>query len=156
MKGHPNTKLTDRSGFPSVAHLEVTGASWKDATDEYLVGFSTESWGTDAANQTPAVLEMQRRLKGSIETSTTQAAAHAAEQIEQQRQHTAALRAFDEASARTAAAAAAQTTEVIELTKELKGLTIVLKWLTIAAVVFGAIQAISILVHFYRWYRGWL
>jgi hypothetical protein len=156
-KRHPDTKfITDKPGFPSVADIEVIGESWAQVTDEYLVGFSTQSWGTDAANQTPAVLEMQRRLKVSAEASIAQAAEHSAEQSKLQREHTAAIRDFDDASARSASAASAQTTEVIELTKELKNLTLVLKWLTIAAVFFSAIQGIGILVHLYRWYRGWL
>jgi hypothetical protein len=49
-----------------------------------------------------------------------------------------------------------QTDKVIELTEGLRRLTVVITWLTVAAVVFGGVQATAVLVHFYRWYRGWL
>lgn len=49
-----------------------------------------------------------------------------------------------------------QTDEVVKLTAGMKGLTVAITWLTLAAVMSGGIQAVAILVHFYRWYRGWL
>lgn len=70
---HPYSLLRDRRpDFSSEAVLEEHGRSWrKDAgvSDDYLVGFVGESWGTDAANQTPAVTEMQRRLAVAIEAA---------------------------------------------------------------------------------------
>ena len=48
-----------------------------------------------------------------------------------------------------------QTGKVIALTERLRKLTVVITWLTIAAVVFGGVQAGAVFVHFYRWYRGW-
>ena len=65
---HPYSPLHQSKGsnFPSEATLEERGRSWHGASDDYLVGFVMESWGTDAANQTPAVVEMQRRLTVEI------------------------------------------------------------------------------------------
>jgi hypothetical protein len=51
--------------------------------------------------------------------------------------------------------ASRQTEHVIALTEQLRRLTIVITWLTVFAVIFGAIQASAVVVHFYRWLRGW-
>lgn len=115
---HPESPLTSRSGFPSPAHLDTAGHSWREPTDEYLIGFSLQSWGTDAANQTAAVLEMQRRLKASIDALTTKTAAIAAEQLQAHREHTAAILAFDAASREFNAAAKVRTAELIKLSRE--------------------------------------
>lgn len=69
--------------------------------------------------------------------------------VEMQRRLVAAIREFNMQSG-------TQTKDVITLTEKLHDLTVVLERLTIAAVVFGGIQAVAILVHLYRWYRGWL
>ena len=74
MDVHPYSQLLaskEKAGqtFPAVAALEERGHTWRNASDEYLVGFVMESWGTDAANQTPAVMEMQRRLALAIRSS---------------------------------------------------------------------------------------
>lgn len=68
---HPYSPLHDsqRENFPSVPTIEERGRTWREregVSDDYLVGFVMESWGTDAANQTPAVMEMQRRLLVAI------------------------------------------------------------------------------------------
>jgi hypothetical protein len=65
---HPSSPLQENRGaaFPSPASLEDRGRTWRKASDEYLIGFVMQSWGTDAANQTPAVVEMQRRLMDEI------------------------------------------------------------------------------------------
>ena len=65
---HPFSKLQESKGaaFPSPGTLEMRGRTWRTASDEYLIGFVMESWGTDAANQTSAVVEMQRRLMEEI------------------------------------------------------------------------------------------
>jgi hypothetical protein len=68
---------------------------------------------------------------------------------ELQRRHAQRLAEFSESSGQ-------QTDRVIALTKQLRSLTVVITWLTVAAVVLGGIQATAVLVHFYRWYRGWL
>ena len=49
-----------------------------------------------------------------------------------------------------------QTDKVVALTEQLPRLTAVITWLTVGAAVFGGVQALAVLVHFYRWYRGWL
>src|SRR5258707_1112305 len=68
MDEHPFSKLQESNGaaFPSPATLEERGRTCRKASDDYLVGFVMESWGTDAANQTSAVVEMQRRLMVEI------------------------------------------------------------------------------------------
>lgn len=53
-------------------------------------------------------------------------------------------------------ASAAQTGKVSDLTDKLRTLTLVITVLTVFATLFGAIQAAAVLVHLYRWYRGWL
>jgi hypothetical protein len=67
MKDHP-FNLLNAGTPPPVEELEAKGRTWQQASvsDEYLVGFVTRSWGTDVANQTPAVIEMQRRLMVEI------------------------------------------------------------------------------------------
>src|SRR5581483_4376773 len=71
-KQHPYSPLEKSKGtaFPSVATLEDRGRSWCDVEPEYLIGFVMESWGTDSANQTPAVMEMQRRLVVAVRAAS--------------------------------------------------------------------------------------
>ena len=82
-------------------------------------------------------MEAQRQLEEATRESTAAAIAHAGRL---------------EASA---AASGEQTSRVIALTEQLQRLTIVIVWLTGFSVLFGSIQAGAILVHLYRWYRGW-
>lgn len=83
MKKHPHSPLRDVRGehFPTVEALEQRGATWEDASDQYLIGFVMESWGTDAANQTSAVMEMQRRLVAATRDSGDCSARQTAEVI---------------------------------------------------------------------------
>jgi hypothetical protein len=80
---HPFSKLQESKGaaFPSTGTLEDRGRTWRKASDEYLIGFVMESWGTDAANQTSAVVEMQRRLMVSIQAASDSAETQTAEVI---------------------------------------------------------------------------
>jgi hypothetical protein len=68
MDEHPFSKLQESKGaaFPSPSKLEERGRTWRKASDDYLIGFVMESWGTDAANQTSAVVEMQRRFMDAV------------------------------------------------------------------------------------------
>jgi len=61
-------QLAQRRDTASSRGIGSEGRTWQQASvsDEYLVGFVTRSWGTDVANQTPAVIEMQRRLMVEI------------------------------------------------------------------------------------------
>jgi hypothetical protein len=53
-------------GHGSFLPIFAAIAIQSSVSDEYLVGFVTRSWGTDVANQTPAIIEMQRRLMVEI------------------------------------------------------------------------------------------
>src|SRR6266849_2075768 len=68
MEKHPFSRLDRESQIPAVEELEERGRTWrnKSVSDDYLIGFVTLSWGTDVANQMPAVTEMQRRLMVEI------------------------------------------------------------------------------------------
>ena len=68
--------------------------------------------------------------------------------LEMQRRLIVAIKDFNAESSR-------QTGEVIKLTRKLETLTIVVTWLTGTAVLFGGIQASAILVHLFRWLKGW-
>ena len=65
---HP---IATRTPTSSVADVEAAGKTWQSMSTEYLVGYTTEFGGTDAGSQTPAVIEMQRRLKHSIDRFST-------------------------------------------------------------------------------------
>ena len=80
MEQHPQSVLRDR-GLPSMATLEEHGRSWSEVKPEYLIGFVGQSEGPNAANQTPAVMEMQRRLVVAIEASGDCAARQTTEVI---------------------------------------------------------------------------
>jgi hypothetical protein len=74
MKDHPSNKYTDAgSSTGSVEELEAKGSTWRDATDEYLIGFVTQFGGQTQAIQTPAVIEMQRRLMVAVRASSDSA-----------------------------------------------------------------------------------
>jgi hypothetical protein len=62
-----------KPGFPDVQTLEERGRTWAEASDEYPIGFVMELWGTDAANQTPATLEMQRRSMAAVRAASDSA-----------------------------------------------------------------------------------
>ena len=47
-----------------------------------------------------------------------------------------------------------QTARITDLTIEMKKWSVIVRWLTVAAALFGAIQATYVLVHLYRWWRG--
>jgi hypothetical protein len=83
MNKHPYSKLHESqgAGFPTPATLEERGRTWRDASEEYLIGFVMESWGTDSANQTSAVVEMQRRLMHSVRAAGDSADTQAVEII---------------------------------------------------------------------------
>ena len=53
-------------------------------------------------------------------------------------------------------ASAEQTDKVADLTRSVRTLTVVIAWLTGAAVLFGGIQAVAVIVRFVRWWNGWL
>jgi hypothetical protein len=64
---HPHSPLHGRGQtFPTPATLEEHGRTWQGASEEYLIGFVMESEGPNAANQAPAVMEMQRRLVTAV------------------------------------------------------------------------------------------
>jgi hypothetical protein len=122
----------------SVADITVTAEKWRKVPDDFLVGIVARENSTHSVYvREGAQAELQRRSHDATRQSTI---AHA--------ESAARLEALTVSSGR-------QTDKVIALTERLRRLTVVITWLTIAAVVFGGIQAGAVLVHFYRWYRGW-
>jgi len=51
-------------------------------------------------------------------------------------------------------ASSKQSDEVVRLTEQLRKLTVWITWLTVAATVFGGVQAAAVIVRFVRWSRG--
>jgi hypothetical protein len=158
MKEHPHSVWTlggipgGNLGVPSPADLESWGATWKGVSDEYLIGVAARQHGGDITVSMPALIESQRRLKGAIASFDESMEKHSealARSVEDSSRQTARLVDLTQETS-------AQTERVIELTRVMKRLTVVIAWLTVAAAFFAGIQAIAILVHFYRWYRGWL
>lgn len=79
MKEHPRSVWSgggipsgDAVGRPTPSDVEAWGATWKEATDEWLIGFAARQHGVDAATAMPALIESQRRLKGAIEVFNRQ------------------------------------------------------------------------------------
>lgn len=158
MAEHPRSIWTaggiprEMLGVPSPADLEEWGATWHGASYEYLIGTAARQYGSDTSAALPAQIESQRRLHAAIVSFDARMAEHStqlARTVEESAHSAARLVALTEQTS-------TQTNEVIALTKTMKTLTKVITYLTIASVVFGGIQAGAILVHFYRWYRGWL
>jgi hypothetical protein len=121
-----------------------------DTSDDGLVNYVIEHRELNV--QTAAVLEMQKRSIVAIREFNVRAGDQIATLIklaEQTSEQTDKLVMLTKATGE-------QTERVIDLTGRLSTLTVIITVLTAAAVVFGAIQAIAIVVHFYRWYRGWL
>lgn len=141
----------DAGGTPAPPDVESWGATWRAATPDYLVGV--------AARQTPqgavaiaALIESQRRLDHSIVAFDQDTRAHAEAlkaSVEETGRHTSRLVELTQQTS-------AQTDEIIELTRVMKRLTVIITVLTVAAALFGGIQAAAVLVHWYRWSRGWL
>lgn len=74
LKDHPSNKYTaSGASIGSVDALEANGATWRDASDEYQIGFAGQFGGADSGYQTPAVIEMQRRLMVAVRASSDSA-----------------------------------------------------------------------------------
>jgi hypothetical protein len=157
---HPKLQMADRPEHP-IAHRDPKrsiddvisrGRSWNGVPDEYLVGHTIEAGGTDAADQTPAVIEMQRRLKVAIEhsdeTSQRQIEALIGVSAVAGEQSTKLVTLSEQS--------ATETEHMSRLTERIEHLNSAVLWLTVVTAVFGGIQAAAVLVHVYRWYRGWL
>ena len=133
MERHPHSVWTlgglpqGYTGVPSPADLESWGATWREASDEYLIGLGARQYGVDSAPAIPAQIESQRRLKLAIVAFEESSQANAHRLIEAESK---LLTAIDAASD----AADKQTAEVIRLTNSLRVLTVVL-------VIIGVLQA---------------
>lgn len=129
MTEHPISKaFLDLALTRSPSDVESRGSTWDNASDAYCVGFVAEFGGVDAAFQTPAVVEMQRRGNRQIAALTETVATFSAAAAQQTTELVALTRKSGE-----------QTEEVIQLTRHLKTLTIVLAVLTVLQVVAAAI-----------------
>lgn len=69
------------SGVPSPADLESWGATWKAASDEYLIGLAARQYGVDTAAALPAMIESQRRLRTEISEFNSAATSQVTELI---------------------------------------------------------------------------
>jgi hypothetical protein len=119
-----------------------------DTSDDALVQYVIDHRELNV--QTAAALEMQKRSIVAIREFNARAGDQIATLIklaEQTSEQTDKLVTLTKATGE-------QTARVIDLTERLSKLTVIITWLTPAAVVFGAIQVITIGVYFVRWYRG--
>jgi uncharacterized protein (DUF2126 family) len=137
-------------GVPSPSDLEKWGETWRHASYEYLIGTAARQYGLDTSAALPAQIDSQRRLHEAIVAFDGRMVDHSqqlAHTVEESGRSTARLVDLTEQTS-------AQTAKVIALTETMKTLTEWITYLTFAAVLFGGIQAVAILVHFVRWYRG--
>lgn len=136
MREHPISKAVLGNVLTrSPSDVESRGSTWERASDEYCVGFVAEFGGVDAAYQTPAVVEMQRRGNQQVATLTATVARFSTAAAEQ----TTELIGLTKQSGE-------QTDKIVGLTQQLKTLTVVLAVLTLFQVLFGGIQTAAILV----------
>jgi hypothetical protein len=128
----------------SVNDLVAAGQRWRRLPDDFLVGVMGREGSTvqhyiregAAVELSRRNLEALRALDATMQSATDASVQHA------QRLESAA------------SASGKQTDTVIELTVQLKKLTVVITWLTVAATLFGGIQAAAVIVRLIRWSRG--
>lgn len=113
-------------GVPSPADLESWGATWKAASDDYLIGVAARQYGTDTAAALPAMIESQRRFRAAIATFDERSNAAAQRLVDVQERLLTTIETFN-------AAADKQTSKIIRL-------TVRIEWLTWVLVTIGVIQ----------------
>lgn len=85
MKEHPHSIWTlglggESGGTPAPADLESWGATWKAASDDYLIGLAAKQ--NDAASMAmPALIESERRLRAEIAAFNAAATAQVSELV---------------------------------------------------------------------------
>ena len=72
MREHPKSVWTGGGvpskmmGVPPPPALEEWGETWRDASDDYLIGLAARVYGNEAAAAMPALIESNRRLRTAI------------------------------------------------------------------------------------------